>query len=238
MLPVWMYWEGKLPEWIHACQKTVFKHAKQVHLVSPDEFETIWDSDRDITLSSLHVAHRADFIRAYLLAKKGGLWIDSDCLVMKSLDPLLERLSEFEFIGYLAPQGHIANNFMAARPKSEIASTYYQEVCSILRSGKRLEWLTIGSLALTSVVKRIRKKWLCLDSELIQPIPWYQPGVFFRRADPNQHAQKFNKKSSCYMISRININKYQTEHPNENLMDKDTFFSFLLAKTMEKQEIL
>jgi hypothetical protein len=40
------------------------------------------------------------------------------------------------------------------------------------------------------------------------------------------------------MISRININKYQTEHPDENLMDKDTFFSFLLAKSMKKQQTL
>src|SRR5262249_49751146 len=26
-LPVWLYWEGTCPEWIKACQRTIFPHA-------------------------------------------------------------------------------------------------------------------------------------------------------------------------------------------------------------------
>src|SRR5262249_20214914 len=110
-LPVWMYWEGECPAWIRECQQTVFKHAPRVELLTPEKFDALWDCDRDIDLTRLHVAHRADFIRAFLLAKHGGLWIDSDCLVMQPLAPVLERLQHYDFVCHRERQGHFSNGF-------------------------------------------------------------------------------------------------------------------------------
>ncbi len=88
--PVWQYWEGPKPPWIEACHATVRAHAADVRLLGPEEFDALrGDADRDIDLSALHVCHRSDYIRAFLLAKYGGLWIDSDAIVMQDLTPTL-----------------------------------------------------------------------------------------------------------------------------------------------------
>src|SRR5262245_22328747 len=96
-VPVWIYWEGPRPEWISWCHQTIRAHAKDVRLLSPEDFDSLRDRDRDIDLSPLSILHRSDYIRAFLLHRFGGLWVDSDCLVMQDLEPWLNRLEDFEF---------------------------------------------------------------------------------------------------------------------------------------------
>ncbi len=111
-LPIWMYWEGECPVWIEACMATIFTHAADVRLITPAEFDKMWDLDRDINLTRLRIPHRADFIRAFLLARYGGLWIDADCIVINSLEPVLELLTDADFLAFSERQGDISNSFM------------------------------------------------------------------------------------------------------------------------------
>ena len=229
-LPVWMYWEGDCPDWIHACQRTVLDHAKDVRLITPEEFARLRDVDADIDLSSLHTAHRADYVRAFLLAKFGGLWIDSDCVVIRSLEPILDLVAQHDFVGFKERQGHVANNLMGARPASTIARAYYQRVCGILRSGRRLAWMTIGSEALTIVLGESDIPWYRLGYELVQPICWSDPAAFFAAGDPSAHGRTFNERSICYMLSNQMIQGVQAREPGRPLMGADTFFSYLLQR--------
>jgi hypothetical protein len=226
-LPIWMYWEGHRPEWISMCERTVRAHADDVRVLSPEDFDLMRDCDRDIDVSGLCVAHRADFIRSYLLRKHGGLWIDSDCIVIKDLQPWLNRLAQYEFIGYKERQGHVANNFMAARPGSSIATEYYRRICSLLRSRTQLSWLTLGSDALTSVLSELNRPWLQIGYELVQPICWSQPRLFFAIRQPAQHAAAFNERSICYMLANQVLRRYSQDNPVPSLIDEGTFFQYL-----------
>jgi hypothetical protein len=131
--PVWIYWEGDCPEWIAACRRTILAHAPDVRLLDRQEFVRLRDRDLDIDIDRLQVAHRADFIRAFLLARYGGLWLDSDCVVVKSLAPLLGLLDVHDFIEHRDRQGLFPNGFIGARPGSAIAGEFYRRICGILR---------------------------------------------------------------------------------------------------------
>src|SRR6266540_4290909 len=96
-LPVWLYWEGPCPDWILACRETITSHARDPRLLGPRDIDQLRDSDRDLDLSGLHVAHRADYVRALVLARYGGLWVDADCIVMHPLDRILDLLREHDF---------------------------------------------------------------------------------------------------------------------------------------------
>lgn len=233
-LTIWMYWEGKRPPWIEACQRTIFAHGPDVRLLSAADFDRLWKSERDIDLNRLYVAHRADFIRAYLLARHGGIWIDSDCIVLRDLRPLAELLQAHEFMGYRNPQGLVANNFMGARAHSTIAASYYRTVCQVLRSKQPLKWLSLGSHALTDAVHQAEAAWLCLDAKRIEPIAWSEPQTFFQRGTFKAHEGTFNSQAYCYMLSRHMINRYKKDHPGATLMAQDSFFTFLLKKAMTK----
>jgi hypothetical protein len=234
--PIWMYWEGDCPEWIKACHQTVFAHGSDVRLLAWNDFDLMRDTDRDIDLIQLCTAHRADFIRAFLMARCGGLWIDSDCIVMRSLQPVLDLLEHYDFVGYKERQGHVANNFMCARPGSKIASQYYRRVCSILRSGQALSWLTLGAYALTDTIRAAGVSWCCLDCELVQPICWSNPAAFFMESEHQEHHRIFNQQSICYMLSNNMIRGFQAEHPNQDLMAENTFFTYLLWRAVKNTE--
>ena len=228
--PVWLYWEGPLPPWIAECQRTAAAHAPDVRLVTPEEFDRLRDVDRDIDLSGLCVAHRADFIRAFLLARHGGLWVDSDCVVMRRLEPVLELLARYDFVGYKERQGHVANNFMGAPPGSRIAARYYRRVCSLLRSKRRLDWLTLGSYALTETIAEVGAPWHRLAVEQVQPVCWSRPEVFFQTGDDEEHARLFNDRAYCYMLSDNMARGYAAEHEGADLLAPGTFFRYLLRR--------
>ncbi|MDB5121306.1 MAG: hypothetical protein JWN56_2524 [Sphingobacteriales bacterium] len=238
-LPVWLYWEGDLPGWINECQKTVFAHASNVQLLTPETFNELRDTDLDIDIKDLYVAHRADFIRAYLLAKFGGLWIDSDCLVLKSLQSITNLLTTCDFIGYRERSGEVTNNFMGAAKNSILATKYYNQVCNILRSGEKIEWLTLGSKALTATLTENTVPWYELRVEEIQPVCWSNPAAFFQKRDEIGHHLVFNPLSYCYMLSANMIRGYISDNQFPDILNESTFFSYLLkvSETNEQEKL-
>lgn len=226
-----------MPDWIKMCQDTVFNHVSNVNLISDREFVTLRTTDTDIDLSGLCVAHRADFIRSFLLAKYGGIWIDADCIVMRSLSSLFELLEKYEFIGYRERSGFITNNFMGASVNSRIAIAYYQNICAILRSGEPIEWLTLGSLTLTSTINALGVEWYELETNLIQPVCWSEPKTFFTKREPKSHKEALNKNSYCYMLSANMANGFMKENPSESLLHDKSFFNFL-CKESKRNSIL
>jgi SAM-dependent methyltransferase len=236
-LPVWMYWEGECPDWIKSCQRTVSAHARDVRLLNPADFNQVRDVDRDIDLTRLHPAHRADFIRAFLLMKYGGFWIDSDCLVMRSLQPVLDLLNKYDFVGHKERQSYVSNGFIGARPGSKIASALYQRICSILRSGRPLEWTTIGNEPLTEIISESEVAWYEIECELIQPICWSNPDAFFAVNEAAVHERAFDERAICYMLSNVNVQRFQAAHPVQNLLSEDSFFSYVLKKALGESEL-
>lgn len=231
-LPVWMYWEGERPEWIRKCEQTVLAHAADVRILGPDDFDRLWDRDRNIDLTRLHVVQRADFIRAFLLARYGGLWIDSDCVVMKPLAPVLEMLKSCEFVAHKERKGWYGNDFMGASPGSRIAAAIYARICQQLRTGREIGWTALGCEVVTAVLRSTNAAWRELSCELIQPICWSRPAPYFEVAAPEVHERNVDENALCYMLSNQEAQKYLATHPGTQLMDDGTFFRHLIHRSL------
>ena len=230
---VWAYWEGPCPQWIRACLRTLGAASPSLRLLTPESFDRLRDSDRDIDLSRLQVAHRADFVRLYLLQRFGGLWVDADCLAMQPLQGVLDLLQLHETIGHRERSGLVSNGFLAARADSRIVGSVYQRVCAILRSQRALGWTSLGSEPLTAAVAENASGWHELPCERVQPICWSRPEAFFEERSTTLHAQAFDAQALCYMLSNHQIGKYLASRPKADLMKPGTFFSFLVQRTMK-----
>ena len=226
---VWAYWEGPEPEWIRACLRTIAAAAPHVCILTRGGFERLWDRDRDIDIARLDPARRADFIRAFLLHRHGGLWIDADCLVMKPLRPVLDLLASHDFVGHRERQGAISNAFIAARPGSRIAAAFYQRVCAALRSRRPLGWTALGAEPLSAVVAENAAGWHELPCESVQPICWSEPAKFFAHRTPEGHEAAFDDRALCYMLANEAIKRHSA-NPEAELMHPESFFSFLRAR--------
>ena len=105
---IWMYWENKdsneKPTYIKMCYETILNNVGnrfKVHLL--DE-KTIYDYlpklRRDLDRKLKRIPMKADYIRYSLLYKYGGIWLDSDVIVFRNLDDLIEKLKEVEYVGF------------------------------------------------------------------------------------------------------------------------------------------
>jgi SAM-dependent methyltransferase len=231
-LPVWLYWEGDLPKWVEQCHATIFAHEKQARLLDRAEFELIWDRDRDIDIGHLLPAQRADFIRSFLLWRHGGIWLDSDCLLMRGLAEIQALLERHEFVAHRDRQGLFPNGFIGAAPGSRIAAELYRRVCERLRSRRPLGWISLGGEPLTQILLATSANWHELRCERIQPVCWSHPEAFFAIADAAVHETQFDPQAITYMLSQTKVMEYQRQNPGKDLLAEGTFFRFLLARSI------
>jgi hypothetical protein len=219
-----------MPGWIAQCLETIRRHAPGLRVLGPAEFDALWDQDRDISLSHLHIAQRADFIRAFLLMRHGGLWIDADCIVMRDLAPLLARLNRFEVIAHRERQGFFSNAFLAFRRQSALAARFYQTICARLRARRPLTWTALGNEPLTEILQTALENCFELPVEQVQPVCWSQPERFFEAG----HDHSIDPDAWCYMLSQQNVLRHQ-KTTTARLDAEKSFFSFLLRRAGETE---
>jgi len=231
-LAVWTYWEGPCPAWIEACLATLRTAAPTtLRVLDREAFERLRSDDRDIDLDRLRIAHRADYIRLYLLRRFGGLWVDADCLAMQPLQPVLDLLREHETVGHRERSGLVSNGFLAARPNSRIVEASYARVCALLRSRRPLGWTSLGSEPLGAAVDTLPEAWHELPCRRVQPVCWSEPETFLAERSAAAHEQVFDADALCYMLSNSRITPMLAARPGADLLKPGTFFAHLLGRT-------
>ena len=205
-LQVWTYWEGPCPEYIRLCRETILRWCN-VRVLDRADFDVLWVEDRDVLIDKLYVAHRADFVRAYLIHHYGGAWIDADCIMLRSIAPLAEHLATHDLLYYREPLGTISNNFFMGNPGTPVTRAYYEAVIAHLRAQLPIGWLDIGSIPLSSAIQINPESAYRLPTEIIMPISWTDSQRFL---DPiaeealeeatQGRARLHDDRAYCYML--------------------------------------
>ena len=131
---IWMYWETPVnttkPAYIELCQESVMRNCRKdfdVIMLSPDNIE-IYLGKLPNEIQGLRIPQKADYIRLLALYRYGGIWLDSDIIVFRTLLPLMDPLQVYDFAGFGCHRGDCetrtrgygkpANWAMIARPNS------------------------------------------------------------------------------------------------------------------------
>jgi SAM-dependent methyltransferase len=232
-LPVWTYWEGPCPDYIKMSVESIQRWCN-ARVLNRQDFDKLWQEDRDLPIDSLYVAQRADFIRVYLLLHYGGAWIDADCIVLKSIAPHAAHLGTYDLVAYREPQGTITNNFLIATAHSPIMHCYYEGVVSHLRERRPISWLEIGSVPLTAAIQRYPGAAQLLSSETIMPISWTESRRFLDQVPPealNQAAEGrgtvHDPCATCYMLSNHSMPQAVKAMSRTEILSGATFLAYL-----------
>ena len=103
-----MYWEDKIPgvkkpDYLDLCIKTVNIHCSKdfrIRLLNEKTINLYLPNLRQDLDKKLGLNQRTDYYRIKLLYKYGGVWVDVDTIVIRSLKPLLKKLEKYDFIGF------------------------------------------------------------------------------------------------------------------------------------------
>lgn len=221
--PLWMYWQGPMPDWIAACIQTHRRHWEDVRILNKDSFLKVWAEGNELKakFNKLCYSHQSDIVRAYMLAHHGGMWCDADCIIFRPMLPLFLKLRDHDFVCGPQYDGSICAAFTLSQPDGEVASAWYERQVEVLRRGN-WNWLDFGSNALGHALKG--KQHFRLDSNVFEPVWWSDPEAFFRQRDDEGHIQHVVPNSYAYMISNNTLQRVK----DQELQHPKTFFSFLL----------
>ncbi|HUC09959.1 MAG TPA: capsular polysaccharide synthesis protein [Stellaceae bacterium] len=207
---IWQYWEtvGEKPAFIDGLREIARRIAGiELILVTPETLGTYLSDIPPELFSISQIAHKADMIRAMLVQRHGGMWLDSDAIVLKPLDWILDLLEAHEFVcftqgGLLAKGGPLVRvNCFASRPGGRVISEWVRKQHATFPR-TTYNWEEIGSETLHPICLRYKNRVKTLPFETIAPIPWQQVSSFGSR---DSNAAEILEKSYIVMLTNSQL---------------------------------
>lgn len=135
---VFQYWHTRtLPPYLRLCHRSVRDNHRWVTLLDYNDYRDLLSDLRlPLPITNGEPEIDANILRALLLAKYGGIWLDTDILCFKSFEPVYNKafipsattLPLVDFLAVTHSGIGIDNNVMLAKPGSEIMSNYWEAV--------------------------------------------------------------------------------------------------------------
>lgn len=154
-MKIFLYWENKnnskKPEYLNLCLKTITKNCgvnNEVILLNENSvYEYLPNLRPEIKLLPC-IAHKADYIRANLLYHHGGIWFDSDFIVIKNIDDIVNDLntSSSDFIGCGRSGNRPSLGFMGAKKYCKLIEYWINDMDNLLSDSKdyKFKWTDLG----------------------------------------------------------------------------------------------
>ena len=142
---IWLYWENKKsihkPAYLDLCLETIKKHSPNYKVVVLNE-KSVHEYLPDLRIDLariIEVAHKTDYIRARIMYEYGGIWLDSDIILLKEIE--VERyLEKYEYVGSSYEFGKPSIWFFAARKKCSILKRWIEAMDKKLDRKLAIGW--------------------------------------------------------------------------------------------------
>ncbi len=183
---IWQYWEtrGFKPRFVDGLHQIARRNSGcEVVLVTPETLSAFLPEIPRRLFRIKELAHKADMIRAMLLSRHGGMWLDSDAVVLRDLNWLFDLLNESDFVafnngGQLSPdRPWVRINCFLSRPNGKVATEWVRG-----QHGKfprvTYGWEEIGTEILHPICLQYKDMVRVVPFERICPLPWDRVSEF------------------------------------------------------------
>jgi hypothetical protein len=203
---IWQYWETKdeKPAFIDGLHELTRRNSGcEVVLVTPQTLGKFLPSVPDDLFRIEVLAHKADMIRAMLLARYGGMWLDSDAIVLHDIDNLFDLLDDYDFVGFndngllQKQRPWVRVNCLLSRPQGRVAREWVRQQHAKFPKAA-YGWEEIGTELLHPICLANRASVKVLPFDKICPIPWDRVDEFVANGDEKSLLE------ACYVVMLSN----------------------------------
>lgn len=156
---IFLYWVGKEYKLISILRNLIYLHSTngvgyKVNLITD---KNIRDYIKEIPdyFSSLRPAHQADFVRVHVICDYGGIWLDSDTLVIDKLDSLFDLIENKE--GFFIKENNtiLWNGIFGSKKQTNLMIEWKKNLTNILNQKKnKIGWTDVGNKMLQSMYNK------------------------------------------------------------------------------------
>lgn len=183
-MKVWTYWDGRLWPHIEVCLASMQAFCDVTVLNSENADDFIQGVLPAQWRALKEPAHRADCVRAAILAQHGGLYLDADTLVLRKIPVDLFARKDMVCFAWDKNPFRVSNGCISARTGSRIARAWLEKVVEFLESFQKPEWTILGESILTPLVTALPNDYVPVPRSVFFPIDVdSEPQRFFTTED-------------------------------------------------------
>ena len=147
---IFLYWIGKEYKLINILRNLIYLHSTsgkgyKVNLITDKNINNYIQNIPDY-FTTLCPAHQADFVRVNVIYEYGGIWLDSDTLVLDNLDSLFDYIENKNGFFIKENNNILWNGIFGSKPKTPLINKWKTEMLVILdKKKKNINWAEVGN---------------------------------------------------------------------------------------------
>lgn len=244
-----MYWDHKpgqteAPAYIKLCWETIRKHCEEdfdIHLVTTENVRQFLPNIPDSFFQIAQINNKSNFLRYTLLRDRGGIWLDSDLILFKSLKPMLDLLKDgIDLVATASPTlryGEPECGFLLSSKGGRVINRAVDVISyaiSLQPPGHIFKWGSLGPGTIRQAVKGLRYEHV--DHKMLMPIASWEAFRFEGKESIDQHCD--NKSFGCMLFHEMfrQCNSTFLTMGRQELLDSPTLLGQIFRKAMDTNE--
>ena len=226
------------PPHIRLCRRIMRRNCTSctVRLVTPenvrDYLPDLPSAVNDVSVlrkgrSEPSLAIKVGFIRAFLIERHGGVYLDSDCIVLRDPGFVFDLLESWDFVTMRrtsAPGRHISIGFYGSKAGGVVISAYANALRTTLAKQTAFKWGDVGAGTITPIVNEHQKLVHEIPEERLHPIVAEEQSQFL---EPSRAIGRYLRHDPiAFMLFHRLFEREETMNASEeDLMAGDTVLS-------------
>ena len=188
---------------------------------------------------NLQPAIQADIVRVFNITNHGGIWLDSDTLVMSNLDILFKIIEKYDGF-FITEEGRkgpkICNGVFGSKPNTPLMKEWKKFISLQIKANTDLEWGEIGWRYLTECFKQkpqLFTNYLIFDgSKSMYPIFWDSCKEAFIKKD-YEFYKNIQRDFQPLIILVNSVYKEVANKSIKSILNQDYPINYFLKKSLD-----
>jgi len=244
---IWQFWDNppgstEPPSYIRLCQETIHKHCNEdfdVCLITTQTVKQFLPNISDTFFEISQINNKSNYLRYILLKEYGGIWLDTDLILFKSLKPLYHFLKNgIDLVATASPTlppGQPESGFLLSTKGGATitkAVSLIEYALSLHPPGHIFKWGSLGPSTVRQAVKG--RKYHHLDHRLLMPIASWEAFRFEGKESIDKYC---NDKSFGVMLFHQMFKQSNSKFlsmSREQLLNSPTLLGGIFRMAIEK----
>lgn len=236
---VFLYWTGEKYKLIEILRNMIYLHSTnghgyKVHFINDKNINKYLDILPEYFYELLP-AHQADFLRVELIYKYGGIWLDSDILVIDNLDYFFDIINKTNGFFILENGNTVCNGFWGSKSGTDLVFKWRKNMINILNLKKsKIKWREIGS----DILKELQNDKSFDNYKIINGLDNVYPVNWDKCVDefinkPYENYKKLVRDFQPIIILVNSVYKKMEEYEEDYIFNGKYPFAYFLNKSLE-----
>jgi len=242
---VYLYWVGKEYKLISILRNLIYLHS-----TTGKGYNVILITDKNITdyiknipdyFSKLCPAHQADFVRVNVICDYGGIWLDSDTLVLNSLDSLFDYIENKN--GFFIKENNTTmwNGIFGSRANTPLMIEWKAEMIKILDiKMEKISWSEVGCQLLENLYNKnpgLYKDYNIFNGlDNLYPVNWYNCLTEFIKKPYNNYKTIIREYQPLLVLVNSVYKKLEDKTEKE-ILEGNMPINYFINKSFENKGI-